>query len=89
MNTNKENEESKKFRPVSPRVRSSKKPTLVSQMGISFSENGMETRNQHSPVVDIEPLTCHLNLAKSPLDRQKNEKNPSEYEIWNITDSFT
>lgn len=74
MNTNKENEESKKFRPVSPRVRSSKKPTLVSQMGKSFSENGMETRNQHSPVVDIEPLTCHLNLAKSPLDRQKNEK---------------
>ncbi|XP_052673739.1 uncharacterized protein LOC128155893 [Crassostrea angulata] len=88
-NTNEENEESNKFRPVSPRVRSSKKPTLVSQMGKSFSENGMETRNQHSPVVDIEPLTCRLNLARLPLDRQINAKKPSEYEIWNITDSFT
>lgn len=89
MSTSEENEESKIFRPVSLRVRSTKKPTLVSQMGKSFYEKGMETRNQHSPVLEIEPLTCRLNHARLPLNRQNYAKKPFECEIWNITDSFT
>lgn len=58
-------------------------------MGESFYKNGMETRNQHSPVVEIEPLTYRHNLARLPLNGQKYAKKPFEYEIWNINDSFT
>jgi hypothetical protein len=95
MNTEEEQEERamyvRQVSPKSPEVLSDRSPTRKrtpkSQRRRYLSENDKELRSQgvqHSPAVEIDPTIFRVNFARPP-----NGMKDVEYEIRNLTDSYT